>query len=169
MICWLFLAVVAEIVIGNYGVVAPVVGIAVFYFATVAGWPRALVPSLAAGALVDLALGRRLPVAVTVAALLVLMARFWVRHGTLRRFRAQSLPGGAVGAVAGTVQVVLASLIEESGGLGLLWHNARLVAGSTLAGVAGLPLACWLLDRMAGRMAIPLYRRGRPGDEHHGR
>lgn len=152
-----FCGLLLELILGRHGWCAPVVLLIAFHFTVVLGWRAALIPGLITGALLDLMLGRDLPVTVLLLPPVLLAGLFWRRHGDCQHTVAQILPGAAVGLVAGTGLVLCVSLPAEHWHVSLFLHNFRLLLGCVAWGTLLLPLLCWILNRFARGMALRGY------------
>jgi hypothetical protein len=165
-----FLAVVAEMLLGNSGLTVPVLGVCVFYFAGVFGWRRLLLPACVLAALLDAALGRKVPLAVLDLLPILALAIFWHWHGDCRHPLAQTIPGFLMGLFFLTQDALRYVLLPGGAIYAVGWQAAAIHALSLLALLtAGVPLLCYALDFWAGRMKLPLYIEGqRQEDDTHG-
>lgn len=155
----LFVALILELWAGAAGVPVPALALAAFYLAMGFRGARVLLPALAAGLALDLALGRAVP---ATAGLIVpgamLLATFWRREGICRDLYAQAAPGAVLGLVQAALLLLLISLPSEPLTPHLLLHGAWLALRCGLAAALLLPLACGALDALARRLSLPRYR-----------
>jgi hypothetical protein len=162
-LCCVFLALVVELLAGDYGFALPVFPVAVFYFTVVCGWRRTAVPFLVLGTILDLAFGRSLPVATLAVPGIQAFGMFWRGHGDCRRRGAQAAPGLAVGALSGSLMLVLLVLPGARWGAALGGDAAVLLAEVSLGAAVLLPLLCVALDAAAEQMVLDSYRHVRNG------
>jgi hypothetical protein len=153
-----FLAVLAEILLGNCGLAVPLLGLCLFYFAGVFGWWRLLVPACILAALLDAALGRKIPLAVLDLLPVLSLAMFWRWHGDCRHPLAQTLPGFALGVFFVGQDLARHAWLPGGASYAVAWPAALIHAFTLLGGfMVGLPLLCHGLDFLAARMKLPLY------------
>ncbi len=161
-ILWIFVlsfgAAVLEAWAGTAGWMAPLLPCALFYLAAAAtDWRRILPAALLAGAVLDIAYGRTLPVtALGILPILLCLARFWRREGNCRTVLIQIVPGAFCGLVQGVLLSAL-SFQQENQFWRLFAHNLWLTLGLAAQGAVLLPLACLLLDPSARQLTLPPY------------
>lgn len=153
----MFGAVVAELVLGGYGLIVPVFAVCSFYFLVLLDWRVSLPLLLVLGSVLDLAFGRRFPCQVVVVSLLVPLALGWRRHGDCIHRLAQVIPGIVVGSVSGSVALVLVRLPGSGLTWDFAWRNAVIFAEFALGGALALPAVSALFDRFAARFDLPRF------------
>ena len=83
----LFAAVLVETCVGSYGVVVPLVPMAVFYLAVIYGWRAGLALGIAAGIAVDALYGRELYLSPLSLDVVAACAGLWHLRGNSRSLR----------------------------------------------------------------------------------
>lgn len=163
LLCCTFLALVGEVVAGDYGVVLPLFATAVFYFTVVLGWRRTSGWFLVFGSVLDLAFGRGVPVSLVALPGVQAFAMFWRRHGDCRRWGAQAVAGLAVGLISGGVALVLLVLPGARWSAGLAGEVLCILGEASLGGALLLPLLCIALDAAADHLVFDSYQQVRDG------
>ena len=157
VICCAFLALVTELLAGDYGAALPLFPLVVFYFTVVLGWRSTAVLFLALGTVLDLAFGRMLPVSVLEVIVVQALAVFWRRHGDCRHAGAQAVAGFAVGACDGALALLLLVLPGARWESSLAGEALCVVGEASLAAAILLPLLRAGLDTAAEHMVFDCY------------
>lgn len=159
---WLFVitfaSAILEAALGTSGWSLPLLAAAAFYLSAACGWRQTVFPALAAGAVLDIAFGRTLPVtSLCILPLAIALARFWRKEGNCRSFRLQIIPGVACGFAQGAILAATQSFPAENFFLRLVVHNLFFMGGLMIGGGLLLPILAWGLDRGARRLSLPRY------------
>ena len=161
LLCCTFLAVVGEVIAGGYGVVLPVFPVVAFYFTVVLGWRPTVAWLLVMGSVLDLALGRGVPVSLVALPGIQAFAMFWRRHGDCRRRGPQAVAGFMAGLISGGLTLALVVLPGARWNAGLAGEGLGLLGEAALGGALLLPLLCVALDAAADHMVFYSYQQVR--------
>ncbi len=170
--CWLlfcgFCAMVLEIIVGNWGYYIPVLATLAFYFTVVAGW-RPVFPLFAVlGSVLDLSVGRSVPLQFPVLSLAIFLGTVWRRHGDCSHAGAQGFPGGVLGALAGGIGLLYARPPGFRLSLSAMIHDLPIVACAAIGGCLLVPLYCLVLDRCAAKLDFRCFQRAQQDDTARG-
>ena len=163
LLCSIFLALVAEVILGNHGLRVPLFALAAFYVTVVHGWRRPLVWLLLLGTCLDLAYGRSFPASLLALPAVLPVAMFWRRHGDCRHAAAQVLAGAAVGLLSALAAVLGLVLPGARWDAALGGEVILMLVEGALAGGLILPLLCLGLDAVAEAMVFDRYQQVRHG------
>ena len=152
-----FCAMLVEAILGNHGLLVPVLASTCFYFTVVLGWRTALVPAILVGSVLDMVLGRPIPTFFFLLPNVTLLALFWRRYGDCRRRSIQAVPGALLGGAMGLGAFILVRVPNASLGGGLLLEGIWVVVRFTVGGMLALPVVGAVLDRASSKLALPCY------------
>lgn len=151
-----FLTAVAEAWLGNYLMLLPLTGCAVFYFTVSLGDRMGLFAALLGGALTELLYGRSIWLA---AGLLPVycFGCYWQRRQRTGEVALAAVPGLAVGLLVPAPLYLWKYLVM--GWRRPDWMEPLVfIPVAMIFCAAWLPLTVWWLDRCAGRLGLPRYR-----------
>lgn len=152
-----FFAVLAEVFLGNLGIICPVLAATCFYFAVTMGWNRAFIPFVIAATGLDVILGRVVPVTLLILPAAVVVGLIWRRQGECDRLLLQLVPASLLAVPAVPVYVVLGGLPPSRIALPSLSHGMLLGLRVAAGLLVAVPSVCFLLDRIGEKMDVPVY------------
>lgn len=151
-------ALFAEITAGYFGIPVPVTAAFFFYNCLVFSKLSACLPFILTAAVYDATLGRTIPFTCLLLLLVLPLAAGWKKHGDCSKLHAQILPGIVFAGETFLLRLLLGltsggqfssdSMLREMITLALLF----------LCALAILPLSCLILDGIAQRLDLPLYK-----------
>jgi len=155
----LFVAGFCELAVGNLGLFAPLLAVAVFYAGNAFRWEQVLPLAVIVIAAHEAFLARQFAPGIVLLAPTIAAARLWTRHGNREALPLQALPGAAVGLVWG-IGVTAAESLRDGALAAMPWrHHLWLLLQAALAGALALPLICAVCDRLARKAFLPRYAR----------
>lgn len=146
----LFLATLAEIILGLHHLAVPCLLLLAFYFASLLPWQKAFLPLLLAAALLDSSLGRTFPSCGVATILMLIMNTCWKKVSSLDSLLSLLLPGLGLGLILTTVTFVQNKII-----LGTFRLNSPAqVFTQAFAAIILLPVVCHLLESLARKLSL---------------
>lgn len=149
----IFVSLYFEVMAGSMGIFIPLTSLAVFYFAINRGWVVGMLIGMIAGTVLDLLYGRTLMLSPFTMMFAAGISLFWLHQGDPESVLLHFLPGAFV-AFINTFPILLINSIHY----GSYMQNFFNLIFSTVAGALILPIMIPLLDALAKKVAIPLYR-----------
>lgn len=169
MTTWLFVGLLADLLLGNAGVYFPGLALTVLYFAVVSGWRSTI--HLAAGfaLLGDAVLMRASHPGVIAVLPVVYLATLWRQQGDCRAPTAHALAGALAGLLFAGVSIALKHLFCTTFWVEALEDLLRVALAGVLCGLV-FPLLRALLDGGARAMQLPCFAdaRDRARELSHG-
>jgi uncharacterized membrane protein len=155
-----FSAVLAEVMLGDIGIVIPLTAMAVFYFSVSFGWQPGLIVAVMAGSTVDLLYARSIILSPLLFGVISLMSIFWLLREESKSPLMNTIPGLFIG--------LLAVLPPAGAGLwntGISYSSLSQTVSNSFLGifsaVLGLPVMIVLLDELSSRTGLPGFRGAR--------
>lgn len=146
----LFLAALAEIILGLYQLAVPCLLLTAFYFASLLPWQKAFLPILLAAALLDSSLGRSFPACGCAAILMLIFCHCWRKFGNWDSWLSLLLPGAALAIILTAV-----TLVQHKITLGSLRpNNWGQTAAQAAFAIVLLPPLCQVLEGCARRLSL---------------
>ena len=146
----LFLATLAEIILGLHHLAVPCLLLVAFYFASLLPWQKAFLPILLAAALLDSSLGRAFPSCGAAIILMLVLNTFWKKIGNLDSLLSLLLPGLGLSLILTTI-----AFVQNKITLGTFRLNSpSQVFAQALFAIILLPGLCQLLDSSARKLSL---------------
>ncbi len=164
--CYIFLvlalSIMAEAMIGGFGMIIPLTGMSVFYFSMVHGWRMGLALGFFSGLVLDMLFGRTVPVSTLGLMAVSGVTVFWLLKGETKDFLLHAVPGMMTGLVAVLPAIAIYWRSMLFGGV---WDIFFILLSSVISGALLLPLIVLCLDAASEWLGMELYRNARENIE----
>lgn len=152
----IFLSIYLEVLAGSMGIIVPATAIALFYLSIAYGWRCGLLVSLIAGTVIDMLYGRSMLITPYCMMLTVPVSLIWLHKGDPSSILPNLIPGSIAAFIVAFPPLLINAFFN-----GIYLHNFYLLVFSILCGAFMLPVVISLLDFVAERQRLPLYRKAR--------
>lgn len=155
-----FLSVLMELILGNFGLIIPLSACAVFYFTVSAGTGAGLICATLAGGTIDSILCRPFPLTAILLLMVAGLAALWLNRVDTKSMILHLIPG-AVLALIYTLPLLSAANIGMGVSLySLIRDFSTFIISVSISSVL-LPLVIMLLDSISEKLELELYRDAR--------
>ena len=151
-----FISIYLEVLAGSMGIIVPLTASSIFYISIAYGWRSGLVLSLIAGTVIDMLYGRTMLITPYCMMITVAVSFLWLHKGD----PVSTLPNLIPGSLAAFI-VAFPLLLMNAYFNGTYLHNFYLLIFSILCGAFMLPVIIGILDFIAEKQRLPLYRKAR--------
>ena len=153
----LFFSAAIQIILGNTGLIIPLVSLVIFYLTIVFGWEEGILSAVISGIILDILYGRALFITPVVGIAAVFLAMIWLYKGELGILSFQMIPSGVISFMYILPFTYYTYQQTEHGFLLALENIGIIILSGTLTTVV-FPLIIRFLDTINGPLGFNYYR-----------
>jgi len=151
-----FISTYIEVLAGSMGIIVPLTAASLFYLSIAYGWRTGLLVSLLAGTVIDVLYGREFLITPYFMMLTVSVSMIWLHKGDPVSTLPNLIPGGLAAFIVTFPLLAVNAYFNET-----YLHNLYLLVFSILCGAFMLPVIIGILDFIAEKQGLPMYRKAR--------
>ncbi|OGV58296.1 MAG: hypothetical protein A2X49_01765 [Lentisphaerae bacterium GWF2_52_8] len=156
----LFVSVWLEVFFGSYGILVPLVGVAVYYVSVTYDWDIGLLAGICCGAIIDSVYGRGVYFSSLLFAAVVPLAMFWLCFVETRSVAMLAIPGACIGGICSGV-LAGASLLLCGFSWDVFFQSGAALLFAMGAGALLLPSSVLVLDALAEDLGFELFAKAK--------
>jgi len=153
----LFISALIQIILGNAGIIIPLISLAIFYLTIVFGWEEGIISAVISGIFLDIVYGRTLLISPFIGIVTVFIAIIWLHKGELGILSFQMIPSGIISLLY-IIPFVYYTYQKTEHGLILALESMGILIISGAITTILFPLIVRFLDTINNPLGFNYYR-----------